>query len=192
MSNTMQQLMAERMRLVQVRLGLSAAVEQGANGDELFIPFYVAVTDYFQHAMDRLDRQDHAMLSMLEEKTLAANVDPGTAISDVYERLDNNSKLLKEMTQASQNLNQGSLAQFEEIATRYCRYIVEHMGHHAPSANLALQLFSEDDWVAMADFNEQATEDEQQLFNFVISTAPSSIRDVVETVPKMGGPPPTN
>jgi len=189
MSNIMRQLMGERMRLVQVRQGLSAAVVDGANGDLSFIPFYLAVTDYFQHAMDRLDRQDHALLSMLTEKTQAKKIDPGTAISEVYERLKTNTQLLNQMVNASENLSESSIDQFEEIASRYCQYIVEHMGHHAPSANLALELFTEDDWIAMADLNETATTKEQKLFDAVITTAPESIREVVETVPQMGGPP---
>ena len=154
MSQTMKRLMAERMRLVQVRQGLSAAVTQGAKGNLAFIPFYLAVTEYFQHAMDRLDRQDHTLLSMLTEKTQAKNIDPGTAISEVYERLKNNAQLLTKMISASKKLNEMSINQFEAIASQYCQYIVAHMGHHAPSANLALDLFSEDDWIAMADFND--------------------------------------
>lgn len=189
MSDTMKRLMGERIRLVQVRQGLSKAMETGAGGDSTFIPFYLAVSNYFQHAMDRLHKQDIKMLSMLTKKTTDAGIDPGTAISEVYERLNRNLELLAEMTQSADKLNTETIDGFEAISQRYTRYIVENMGHHVPSATLAQQLFSEQDWITMADFSDQATEQEQHLFNEVVQTAPDEIRQAVETVPQIGGPP---
>lgn len=189
MSETMKRLMGERIRLVQVRQGLSKALATGAGGDSTFIPFYAAVSNYFQHAMDRLHKQDIKMLSMLTKKTTAAGIDPGTAISEVYERLDRNLELLTEMTNSAVTLEPETIDVFEAVSQRYTRYIVESMGHHVPSASLAQQLFSEQDWITMADFSDQATEQEQYLFNDVVQTAAGEIRQAVETVPQIGGPP---
>ncbi|MBT8422290.1 MAG: hypothetical protein KJP03_04145, partial [Gammaproteobacteria bacterium] len=59
---------AERRRLRQVRMALTAATDHGAEGAADWVPFYVAIGDYFEAAMDRLHEQDIRMGDMLREK----------------------------------------------------------------------------------------------------------------------------
>ena len=66
MNETSKRLINERLRLVQIRQGLTAAITV-SNGLVL-IPFYQAASSYLQHAMQRLHEQDIKMLAMIKEK----------------------------------------------------------------------------------------------------------------------------
>ena len=59
---------AERKRLKEVRQTLTAAVNKQANGDASYVPFYIAIGDYFEATMERLHRQDIRMGDMLRDK----------------------------------------------------------------------------------------------------------------------------
>jgi uncharacterized alpha-E superfamily protein len=110
------------------------------------------------------------MLAMIKEKAAVENIDPGTAISEAHDRVEGSQKLLIELSEKSNQINKQSLADFVDVCQRYCQYIVSNMGHHAPSANMARALFSEQDWLAMADFSDEHSQLEQHLFDSVIET----------------------
>lgn len=188
MSKIMGRLMGERLRLVQVRQGLSAALEHQPNNEDLRA-FYIAESNYFEAAMERLHRQDNIMLAKLADKLATANIDPGSALSEVEERLAGNQVLLTAMLGARDALlldDDSALTNFETIAREYTQYIIANMGHHPASANLAQQHFDEQDWEHMADFNDPETEGEATLFDIVLASAPASAQEALTTAPQRG------
>ena len=61
MTTLMERIGNERRRLRNVRQRMAAAIEAQANGDERFVPFYVAAADYIDETMQRLHEQDVKM-----------------------------------------------------------------------------------------------------------------------------------
>jgi len=49
------------------------------------------------------------------------------------------------------------------------------MGHHAPSTDLARQIFAEDDWVEIADIDQHYFRKEEALYESVLQTRPGSV-----------------
>ena len=47
---------------------MTEAVAQGAKGNDAYVPFYIAIGDYFEAAMERLHTQDIRMGDMLRDK----------------------------------------------------------------------------------------------------------------------------
>jgi hypothetical protein len=182
MNETSKRLINERIRLVQIRQGLTAAL--AINDDSAALtPFYQAASNYLQYAMHRLHQQDIKMLATIKTKTDRENIDTGTALSEAHGRVKTSQTLLNEFSEKSADLNEQSLVVFENICQRYCQYIVNSMGHHAPSANLAQTLFSEKDWLNMANFSDETTALEQQLFDKATELAPDTIQLIIETKP---------
>lgn len=181
MNETSKRLINERLRLVQIRQGLTAATD--ANDGLALTPFYQAASSYLQYAMQRLHEQDIKMLTTIKEKADYNNIDYGTALSEAHERVAKSQVLLNEFSEKSANLNEQSLAIFEDICQRYCQYIVNNMGHHAPSANLAQTLFSEQDWLSMANFSDETSALERRLFDKTTNLAPDTIRLIIKTKP---------
>jgi hypothetical protein len=181
MNETSKRLINERIRLVQIRQGLTAALT--ANDSAALIPFYQAASNYLQYAMHRLHQQDITMLAMIKTKADRENIDTGTALSEAHHRVETSQTLLNEFSENSADLNKQSLAAFENICQLYCQYIVNSMGHHAPSANLAQTLFDESDWLSMANFSDETKALEQQLFKESTALAPEAIQLIIETKP---------
>jgi hypothetical protein len=177
MSKLMERVAGERGRLKEVRQAMTAAVEQGANGAESFVPFYIAVGNYFEAAMHRLHEQDIRMGDMLRAKAEMDEPANQQALSELEERLAGNQAHLKALLAARDALRDAgtaALADFEAAGKAYSDYIVTNMGHHPGSTNLAQQLFTAEDWEHMAYVTDADLVREQQLHTAVFDAQPDA------------------
>lgn len=178
MSNQLRENIAnERRRLRSVRQALTQAVEDAAAKSDEYPPFYVAIGNYMEAAMERLHAQDIKMGDMIREKS--ENLDPervAQALAELDERLTGNQDYLTKFLAARDELSrQGKAAveRFEQTARDYTRYIVANMGHHGATTDLAQELFSPDDWTFMAGVTEDDMEREQRLHDAVRESLPA-------------------
>jgi hypothetical protein len=178
MSNLMERIAGERGRLREVRLAMKAAVEQGAHDDDSFVPFYIAVGNYLETAMHRLHEQDIRMGEILRAKVDMDDASTQQALSELDERLAGNQLHLKATLgarDALQNQGNAALAAFEEAAQAYSDYIINNMGHHPGSTNLAQKYFSAEDWEHMACVTETDQIREQELHTAVFAAVPRAL-----------------
>jgi hypothetical protein len=157
---------------------MTAAVEKGAHGDESFVPFYVAVGNYFEAAMHRLHEQDIRMGDMLHDKADMEDPDNQQAMAELDERLAGNQKHLQALLNARDALGRegaAALAEFEAAGKAYSDYIVTNMGHHPGSTNLAQKVFTAEDWEHMAYVTDSDLVKEQQLHTAVFDAAPPTL-----------------
>jgi len=169
---------AERSRLKQVRQALTAAIAQGATGDEAWVNFYLAIGDYMAAAMHRLHIQDVRMTDLLNTKADLTTSGAKLAMQELDERLSGNQLLLADYLAAVEGLRREGivrLADYETAAKAYTDFIVNNMGHHAGSVDLARAAFSADDWESMAYVSEADTRQEEAMFNKVFSQVPANL-----------------
>ncbi len=182
MENTksaIESLMGERGRLRTAHEMLKAALEVEPRGDS-FVPFYVAVGNYMEASMGRLHAQDVKMLARLGEKLDVANPDEEEIIAEVHRRLDGNQEHLKrylacKVALETDGADRQAIDQYEATSLAYIDYIHNRMGHHAPSTDLARRLFSESDWVEIADIDEDYFAGERLLYDAVYDARPESV-----------------
>ncbi|MGI9291483.1 MAG: hypothetical protein ACR2QG_09455 [Gammaproteobacteria bacterium] len=168
----------ERRRLREVRESLTAAVKQKAQGDSTFVPFYIAIADYFEATMERLHRQDIRMGEMLRDKADMSDAENQQALSELDDRLAGNQTHLKQMLAARDQLSQqgaAALEEFEAAGAAYSDFIVTNMGHHPGSTNMAAKLFSAEDWAYMADVSAEDQAREAELFEQVSASRPAAL-----------------
>lgn len=168
----------ERRRLRQVRQALTAATAQGAQGNVAYVPFYIAIADYFEAAMHRLHTQDVRMGELLRAKADLEIPENKQAMAELDERLAGNQAHLANMLTARAALKKSgrdALPQFEAAGGAYARYIVENMGHHPGSTNMAQALFTADDWAYMADVSVSDQQRERQLYDAVFAALPAGL-----------------
>ena len=169
----------ERRRLKSVRESLTAALAQGARGDEEFVPFYVAIAEYIEAAMHRLHIQDVRMGEMIRSKLGTLDAAAEKAMTELDERLAGNQRHLSAMLAARDQLRKSGVAaldRFEQVSRDYTNYIVASMGHHGSTTELAQKLFSMDDWAYMAGITEDETQRERTLFDHVFATVPKKLK----------------
>ena len=70
-----------------IRQNMVAAIEKKAEGNETFVPFYVASADYIDATMARLHEQDVKMGDMIREKADPVKDDIEKAIGQLEARL---------------------------------------------------------------------------------------------------------
>jgi hypothetical protein len=168
----------ERRRLREVRQSMTAATEQKANGDSAFVPFYIAIANYFDATMERLHRQDIRMGDMLRDKADLDDPKNLKALAELDERLLGNQEHLKELLAAREQLQRNgevALEQFELAGSAYSDFIINNMGHHPGSTDLAVSLFAPEDWAFMADISPEDQAREEQLFGLVFACVPAAL-----------------
>lgn len=171
----------ERRRLKSVRETLTTAVTRKSGGDPAFIPFYVAIGNYFETSMGRLHAQDIKMGDMIRAKLGTLDAAAEKALGELDERLRGNQEHLQALSAAKRALADGGaagLARFEEVAAAYCNYIVANMGHHGATTELAARLFTTADWEHMAGVTEAETRVEQDQYARVFAALPASLNDL--------------
>lgn len=170
----------ERRRLKQVREALSAALVKTAEGDDSYVPFYIAIGNYFEIAMDRLHIQDVRMEDMLKKMIPDPDATVRQAFKEVEDRLRINQEHLKKFMAARDALKEKgavALSEFESAAKAYTDFILAQMGHHGASTSLAGERFSQKDWEFMAHVEPGDMEREQKLHDEVFATQPAALRD---------------
>ena len=175
--SAIESIMGERGRLRTTHEMLKTALETEPR-DHAFVPFYIAVGNYMEASMGRLHSQDVNMLERLASKIDMQDPDNEEVIAEVYRRLEGNQAHLKSFLECRDALKtQGDDAQpaFEETSLAYIDYIHNRMGHHAPSTDLARQVFTEEDWVEMADLDEAYFQRETELFKAVFDNRPEGV-----------------
>ena len=178
MTTLSERIAGERSRLKQVRQALTAAAAQPAASTEDRSAFYIAIGDYFEASMDRLHEQDIRMGDLLRAKADMTQPDNLQALAELDERLAGNQHHLKNMLAARDQLRaSGAAAQsdFESAGGAYARYIVENMGHHPGTTNMARDLFTADDWEHMAFASDEAQANEKDLHGQVFACVPAGL-----------------
>jgi hypothetical protein len=168
----------ERRRLREVRQTMTAATKQQANGDSSFVPFYIAIADYFEATMERLHRQDVRMGDMLRDKADLDAPENLKALAELSERLLGNQEHLQDLLAAREQLKRNgevALEQFEAAGSAYSDFIINNMGHHPGSTDLAVSLFAPADWAFMADVSSEDQAHEEQLFGQVFASVPAAL-----------------
>lgn len=177
MTTLQEKIAGERRRLKQVRQKLTAAVEQTADGNADWIPFYLAVTDYMQAAMHRLHVQDEKMAAMIRER--ADGEKAAQALAELDERLQGNQQRLDRLLAERGRLatdGAARLADYEAAARDFTDFIVRNMGHHGATTDLAAKLFSPQDWEYMAGITDEDLAREVELSEKVAAATPSDLR----------------
>lgn len=171
----------ERRRLRAIRMNMMAAVEQKANGDESFVPFYIASADYIDATMARLHKQDVKMGDMIREKADPVKDNIEEAISQLDARLKGAREHLKPFLAARDELKEKgaeALERFEAAAKEYSDFIVANMGHHDATSELSAKLFSLDDWEFMAGITDEEIAKEENLFERAAACTPDSLKNI--------------
>lgn len=178
MSKLMERVAGERRRLREVRTAMTAAIDQGSAGDLAYVPFYIAVGDYLEAAMHRLHEQDIRLGAMLRDKADMSVPAHQQALSELDDRLAGNQEHLKAtLAQRDALKNEGAAALdgFEAAAGAYSDYIVNNLGHHPGSTDLAQAVFDAADWEHMAFVSDADLVREQQLHTAVFDAVPSGL-----------------
>jgi hypothetical protein len=171
--------MGERGRLRSSHEMLKAALELPVRG-KAFVPFYLAVANFMEASMGRLNSQDVKMLARLAEKLGDATAEQDEVIAEVNRRLDGNREHLTKFLGCRSALqdnptDNAAIEAFESVSTAYIDYIHNRMGHHAPSTDMARELFTEPDWLDIADLDAAYFATEKQLYTAVIDSRPASV-----------------
>ena len=176
--SAIESLMGERGRLRTSHEMLKAALDTDTRED--YSKFYIAVANYMEAGMGRLDAQDVRMLKRLVEKLGDATPENQAIIDEVHRRLDGNRELLTKYLASRDALaadpdNDSARTDYESVSNAYIEFIHNKMGHHAPSTDLARQLFTEDDWEEIADIDTEYFQREQNLYNELLDARPASV-----------------
>lgn len=181
MTTLSEQIAGERRRLKSVRQLLTAAVARKSDGNPSFVPFYVALGDYMEAAMERLHAQDIKMGDMIRRKLVTLDDKAVQALDELHERLTGNHAHLAVFSAAKSALQSegvDALERFEQASAAYTAYIMANMGHHGGTTELAAKLFSEADWAYMAGITEAETRLEQQLYDRAFALLPAALADL--------------
>ena len=178
MDELRERIAGERRRLRKVREALSAAVAQTSDGDEAYVPFYLAIGEYFEAAMERLHTQDIRMGDLLREKADMNDPENQQILSELDRRLAGNQEHLKTFLAAKKTLfesGEEALEEYESAGRAYTNYITTNMGHHDASTELARNSFSDEDWTYMANISDEDMAREEELFERVFATMPARL-----------------
>jgi hypothetical protein len=174
----LESIMGERGRLRTSHEMLKASLE--VNNRQDFVNFYIAVANYMEAGMGRLDDQDVRMLSRLVERLGSPTEDEQTVIDEVYRRLDGNREHLQKYLACRDALvadsnDAVSIDDYESVSDAYINYIHNDMGHHAPSTDLARKMFIDSDWVEIADIDADYFAGEKELYALLLDARPDAV-----------------
>lgn len=178
MTSLMERIGNERRRLRNVRQRMAAAIEAKANGDEGFVPFYIAAADYIDETMQRLHEQDIKMGKMIVEKVDKVDDQIEQALKELDDRLEGAKAHLRPFLAARDSLREKgaeALEDFEAAAKKYSDFIAANMGHHGSTNDLSAKLFKQEDWVYMAGISDEQSAQEEKLFDRVVETMPERV-----------------
>jgi len=183
MATLMERIGNERKRLRLVRQRMAAGLEAKANGDEAYVPFYVAVADYIDTTMQRLHEQDVKMGKMILEKVEEVDDSVEKALGELEERLEGAKAHLKPFLAARDELRErgaAALGAFEVVAQEYSDFIVANMGHHGATNDLCAKLFSPTDWEYMAGITDEQQQQDKEMFQRVLDASPDTVTHISE------------
>jgi hypothetical protein len=179
MSDLYERIAGERRRLREVRQMMTASVEQGADGSADYVPFYIAIGNYFETAMHRLHEQDIRMDALLREKADLTIPKNQVAMEELDFRLTGNQEHLEKLLAARESLKaQGhaALEEFESAGKAYSDFIVANMGHHPGTNDMAQAVFTPEDWDHMAYISDNDLATQQALYEQVVAAKPASLQ----------------
>jgi hypothetical protein len=178
MTTLMERIAQERKRLRSVRQNMLAAIEQQAGGDDAYVAFYVAAAEYIDATMQRVHLQDVKMDAMIREKIEFLDESAEQALGELHERLEGAKEHLRPFLAARDALREqgaAALEAFEREGKVYSDFVVANMGHHPPTADLGVKLFSPEDWEYMAGATDEEMERDQALFEQFTSAIPENL-----------------
>ncbi|MEC9375724.1 MAG: hypothetical protein VYA80_05055 [Pseudomonadota bacterium] len=178
MAELYERIAGERRRLREVRQMMTAAVELKSRGDKDYVTFYIAIGDYFEAAMDRLHEQDIRMGDLLNKKADLSQPKNQQAMKELDARLEGNQLHLKELMTARDSLkqkNELALEEFEVAGKGYSDFIINNMGHHPGTNDMAQEVFSAEDWNYMAYISDDDLQNQERLYDDVVAAKPKGL-----------------
>lgn len=180
MTTLMERIGNERRRLRGVRQRMAAALEKKANGDEKFVPFYIAAADYIDVTMQRLHDQDVKMGKMVVEKVDKVDDAVKEMMEELERRLEGAKAHLKPFLAARDQLREkgaSALENFESAAKEYSDFIAANMGHQRSTNDIAGKIFTPADWEYMAGVSDEQQAQEQALYKQVVESMPANVEE---------------
>lgn len=180
MSELYERIAGERKRLREVRMLMTNAVERSEPETEDFVAFYISVGNYFEAAMHRLHEQDIRMTDLLNAKADLTIPKNKVAMEELDARLVGNQIHLKRLLAARDNLQQSGTAALDEFRVAgkgYSDFIVNNMGHHPGTNDMAQEVFTPDDWVHMAYISDNDLANQQSFYDAVMAATPDIMQD---------------
>jgi len=178
MTTLMERIGNERRRLRNVRQRMAAAIAVQANGEEGFVPFYIAAADYIDATMQRVHEQDIKMGKMIVDKVDKVDDQIRQALKELDDRLEGAKAHLEPFLAARDALHERgaeALKDFEVAAKTYSDFVVANMGHHGATNDLAGKLFKPADWEYMAGISDEQSAQEASLFSQVVDSMPADV-----------------
>jgi hypothetical protein len=171
--------MGERGRLRSSHEMLKAALDNEQRGPD-YVPFYIAVANFMEASMGRLDSQDIKMLTRLRDRLGHPSDEEEAIIAEVHRRLDGNREHLQKFLACRDALiddgpEPTAIKHFEEVSDAYIDYIHNEMGHHAPSTDIARRIFETEDWLDIADLDSEYFAREQKLYTELMEKRPDCV-----------------
>ena len=133
MTTLQEKIANERRRLRSVRQKLTAAVKQKSNGDESFLPFYIAATKYMEVAMERLHAQDIKMGEMIQDKVEVVDDSVRQALGELDERLSGNQVHLEKFLAAGAALREEGMPAVRVVRSDHRSVYRLYYGDHGSS-----------------------------------------------------------
>ena len=177
--SAVESVMNERGRLRSSHEMLHAALENEGR-DATYVPFYIAVANFMEASMGRLDSQDVEMLTRLSNALDGGTEEEQAVIKEVHRRLNGNREHLARFLACRTELverpdDPDTIKEFETVSEAYIDYIHNDMGHHAPSTDIARRVFQEEDWINIADLDDDYFARERKLYSKLLDSRPDSV-----------------
>ena len=169
----------ERRRYVRIRRAFEAGLAQGISADAKLTDFYLSCAAYVVFALDRLHCQDQMIHDLLVARIPVDDTSAHQRLSALNER-QNSARLLVEDLQCATNLLQidgeAKRHHFEETAQNFNVAIAQIAEvRKNPFEAYTDTLFTDHDWVNIADTSDASVKIEQNLYRAVRHTAPAGI-----------------
>jgi len=165
----------ERRRMMQARKALEAALEQQQGSD--LAEFFLACGDYLVYSMGRLHAQDQIIHDLLAERIPADETAAHERLVELNRRQDKSRVVLETFREAVEALRTAGSAGQSAFAAAAHAFIDKLNEMMAPRRNPFFEhtdrLFTEEDWVRIADQSDEFRSREAALFDAVKRSAPA-------------------
>jgi hypothetical protein len=169
----------ERRRQIQVRKALETGLESVSTLQPEATEFFLACAEYIVFSMDRLHEQDQVIHDLLCERIPPADRDAHARLAELGERQDKSRVLMDTFRADAQQLKESGYAGLQVFIEGAKKFTAAFNALLAPRKNPfhrhTDQLFTDADWIVVADVSDDSLAAEEQLFMAVRASAPEDI-----------------
>lgn len=178
--NPLAELGRERRRQMQVRQSLKGALESTAPGDDSHAALIEACAAYMIISMGRLDLTDMNIHDLLRERVPRDETEAHDGLDVLGERQEKARAEIAKLEAALKTYRDGGKADFAtfDAAVRHNHEVMSAMmtPRKNPYQKYTSELFSMDDWAAIAQANDDTVATEHRLFDAVTAAAPDELK----------------